>query len=221
MNWHPVWLSLLVATAATVAGAVPAVGVAWWLERRSTSRAGGAVRSLVETTVMLPLVLPPVVTGYALLWLLGRGGPIGRWTEDWFGVSFVFNWKGAVVAAAVVAFPLWVRPVRAALGTVDRDVVDVARTLGAGPWDAFRSVTLPSIRGGVAAGAALAFARAMGEFGATILVAGNLPGRTQTIPLAIFDAVQTPGGAAGVWPLVAVSVAVAAAAVAIDRRASR
>jgi molybdate transport system permease protein len=144
-------------------------------------------RLLAETVVYLPLVLPPTVVGYFLLLLLGRGSPL----HDVFGLRILFTWQAAVAAAVVVGLPLIVQTTRSALDAIEPSIEDAARTLGASEWAVFRRITLPLARHGIIAGALLAGARALGEFGATLMVAGNIPGRTQTMPLAIYDAVQT------------------------------
>lgn len=174
-----------VAAAATLLNLVPGIGVAWAL-----SRPGWRGKSAIETLVSLPLVLPPTAVGLALLLLFGRSGPLGRPLYEWFGVDVAFNWRGVVLASAVVAFPLLVRSARSAFEEVDPRLPAVARTLGHGPVRAFFEIELPLAWRGVLAGTVLAFARALGEFGATILVAGNIPGRTQTLALALYQRVQ-------------------------------
>ena len=196
-------LSVRVATLATVAAAVPAVAVAWVLER---GRFPG--RLLLDAVVGLPLVLPPVVTGYLLLVLLGRNGALGAFLFDTFGIAVAFTWYGAALASAVVAFPLFVRAVRLAIASIDPGLEAVARTLGAGRWRVFFEITLPLAAPGVAAGAALAFARSLGEFGATIMLAGNIAGETRTVPLAIYTAVGTPGAEPVAMRLVVLAVVV-------------
>lgn len=174
-----------VACAATLLILPPGVAVGWAL-----SRPGWPGRSVVEAAVSLPLVLPPTALGLGLLLLLGPRGPVGGPLRDLLGLEITFTWKAVVVAIAVVAFPLLVRSVRSALEEVDPRLLGVARTLGRGPFATFFTVHLPLAWRGVLAGVVLAFARALGEFGATILVAGNIPGRTQTLALAIFQRVQ-------------------------------
>jgi molybdate transport system permease protein len=202
-------LSLSVAAAAATAGLPVAVAVAWLLARR---RFRG--RLLLEAVVSCPLVLPPVVTGYLLLLLLGPQGPVGGVLERVFGVRIVFTWWAAVLAAAVVAFPLMVRAIRLSIEAVDPRLEQAARTLGAGPWRTFLRVTLPLSRPGLLAGWLLAFARGLGEFGATIMVAGNIPDRTRTIPLAIWSMAERPGGMAEARGLVIASILIAIAAMA-------
>ncbi len=158
--------------------------------------------ALVDGALLLPLVLPPVVTGYALLAVLGRNGPLGA-------LDIVFTWKAAVVAAAVMGFPLAYRACRLAFASVDPRLAGVARTLGATRLDAFRSVTLPLARGGIAAGAVLAFARGVGEFGATMVLAGSVPGETRTIPIAVYGLLQHPDGLGAAWRLAALAAVLA------------
>jgi molybdate transport system permease protein len=181
-------------------------------------------KSLVEVAIHLPLVMPPVVTGYLLLVLFGRRGWIGSWLDRWLDVHIVFDWKGAALASAIMAFPLMVRAIRIAFSNVDPRLELAARTLGAGPADAFFSVSLPLAWHGVLAGAILGFARSMGEFGATIMIAGNIPGETRTIPLEIYNALESPGGMEQAGRLVVVAVVISAGALAIsevlERRAS-
>lgn len=178
-------LTLGIACAATLLILPPGIFVGWAL-----SRPAWPGRSVVEAVVSLPLVLPPTAVGLGLLLLLGPRGPLGAPLHDLFGIEITFTWKAAVVATGVVAFPLLVRSVRSALEEVDPRLLGVARTLGRGPVATFFAVHLPLAWRGVLAGAVLAFARALGEFGATVLVAGNIPGRTQTLALAIFQRVQ-------------------------------
>lgn len=175
------------------------LALAWLLARRQWRG-----KALVETFVSLPLVLPPVVTGLVLLKLLGRREPIGHWLQDWFGLELVFTWKAVVVALAVMSLPLLVRTARTAIEEVDPLFEQLARTLGAGEWRVLLTITLPLARRGVLAGALLAFARALGEFGATIMVAGNIPGQTTTLSVAIYHDVQLgQDGHAGLLALVA------------------
>ena len=180
MIWDPLLLSLQVAVFATALAAVAGLALALWLAR-SDFRG----KSLVETVVSLPLILPPSVVGYYLLLLLGRSGPLYV-----LGLRLVFTWLAAVIASAVVALPLMVQSSRAAIAAVDPLLEKAAGTLGAPPWKVIWDVTLPLSRRGILAGVVLAFARSLGEFGATLMVAGNIPGRTQTLPLAIYDLVQ-------------------------------
>lgn len=206
-EWTIVWLTLKVGGVATLATLPVAFALAWVLAR---GRFPGKV--LLDAAVHLPLVLPPVVTGWLLLLAFGPLGPVGRWLETWFGATVMFRWTGAAIAAAVMALPLMVRAMRLSIEAVDRRLEGAARTLGAGPWRAFRTITLPLSVPGVLAGAVLGFARAIGEFGATITFVSNVPGETQTLPLAIYGALQLPDGEAMVWRLAAVSVALSLAA---------
>ncbi|MFZ0427591.1 MAG: molybdate ABC transporter permease subunit [Acidobacteriota bacterium] len=210
-EWDAIELSLWVATWAVTASLPLAIPLGYGLARWK-----GRSKWLVETLVNLPLVLPPVVTGYVLLLLFGGAGPIGGPLERWFGIQIAFSWAGAALAAAVVSFPLMVRAVRIAFAGVDERLEGVARTLGSSPLDTFLSVSLPLALQGVLAGSILAFARSLGEFGATIMLAGNIPGRTQTIPTAVFSLVQTPGGVSRSGRLVLVSVLLACVTLAIS-----
>jgi molybdate transport system permease protein len=204
------WVSVTVATAAVVFSLPLGIALGWLLARRDFLG-----KTLLETIVNLPLVLPPVVTGYLLLVLLGRQGLLGGFLESTFGVRFVFDWKGAALASAVVSFPLMVRAIRMAFASVDVRLEQAARSLGAGPFDTFWSVSLPLARRGIIAGCVLAFARSMGEFGATIMIAANIPGETRTIPLFIYNQLETPGGLEASGRIVLVSVLVAAGALAV------
>ena len=169
-------------------------------------------KHLLDGLVHLPLVLPPVVIGYLLLVLLGRNGIIGALLDKYLGVVVAFNWKGAALAAAVMAFPLMVRAVRLSLESVDQGLEAAARTLGAGPWRVFFTVTLPLMAPGIITGAILAFARSLGEFGATITFVSNIPGQTQTLPLALYTLTQVPEGEIGALRLCLLSVLIAMAA---------
>lgn len=181
----PLRLTLQVAGLATLVALALGTALAWALARY---RFPG--RDLLDAICTLPLVMPPTVLGYYLLVVVGRRGFLGAWLQEVFGVSLIFTWQGAVLAAAVVSFPLVFKSARAALESVDRDLEDAARTLGVSEWGVFFRVSLPLAMRGILAGTMLAFARAMGEFGATLMVAGNLPGRTQTLSLAVYSAVQ-------------------------------
>ena len=196
-------LSLKV-SAWAVAGILP-LGVlcAWLLSRRVFPG-----KTLLDGLIHLPLVLPPVVTGYMLLVMLGRRGILGRMLLEHFGVSLAFTWKAAALAAAVMSFPLLVRAVRLSLENVDPGLEAAARTLGAGPGRVFFTITLPLILPGILAGSILAFARSLGEFGATITFAANIPGETRTLPLAVYSLVQTPDGDAGALRLCLLAAAV-------------
>jgi molybdate transport system permease protein len=206
-------LSLLVGGVATAAALPIAFALAWVLARWTFP---GKV--LLDGLIHLPLVVPPVVTGWLLLLAFAPGGPFGA-----LSTHILFRWTGAAIAAAVMALPLMVRAMRLSIEAVDRRLEQAARTLGAGRWRAFGTVTLPLALPGVLAGAVLGFARSLGEFGATITFVSNVPGETQTLPLAIYAALQVPGGEAAVWRLAAVSVALSLAALiaseALARRA--
>jgi molybdate transport system permease protein len=180
------------------------VVVAWVLARRNFP---GKV--LVDGLVHLPLVVPPVVVGFILLVLFGRRGPIGGWLYDTLGITIIFTWQGAALAAAVVGFPLMVRAMRLSLEAVDRRLESAARTLGARPFDVFLTVTLPLMAPGILAGAVLAFARGLGEFGATITFVSNIPGETRTNPMAIYTYTQVPDGDLAAFRLSIVSVLLA------------
>ena len=177
---------------------------AWLLARRNFPG-----KIILDGLVHLPLVVPPVVVGYGLLLLFGRRGPIGGWLYETFGISVIFTWQGAALAAAVMAFPLMVRAMRLSLEAVDRRLESAARTLGATPLEVFCTVTLPLMAPGVLAGAVLAFARSLGEFGATITFVSNIPGETRTLPVAIYTLTQTPGGDTAAFRLAVISVLLA------------
>jgi molybdate transport system permease protein len=185
VDWFPLWLSLRVSLLSTLIVGVVGVASAYGLAR---GRFRG--RGVLEAIASLPIVLPPTVLGYYLLVVLGRRSPVGRAWEAVTGGPLVFTWKGAVVAASVASFPFCVRTARAAIEAVDVRYEHAARTMGLPEWRVALQVTLPLARGGIVAGLALAFARALGDFGTTLMVAGNIPGRTQTMPIAIYDAVQ-------------------------------
>lgn len=185
IDWFPVRLSFAVATLATGFAFVIGVCLAYLLARRRVP-----ARELVDALVTLPLVLPPTVLGYYLLVLLGTRSPIGRWWEAFFGAPLTFTWQAAVVAATIHALPLMVKSARAAIEDVPLAVEDAGRTLGAGEWRVFFTITAPLAWRGLFAATVLAFARALGDFGVTIMIAGNIPGRTQTAAVAIYDAVQ-------------------------------
>jgi molybdate transport system permease protein len=185
-DFSPLTLSLLVATAATLIILPLGTAAAWWLA--FTRPFPG--KSLIETLLLLPLVLPPTVVGFGLLLLLGKGTTIGRWLND-AGVHLIFTWQGAAIAAAVMAAPLYIRTTSAAFASVDVELLEVGRTLGAGRGSLLRYVIVPLSFRGVLAGLALAFSRALGEFGATLMVAGNIEGKTRTLPLALYSSVQS------------------------------
>ncbi|AYY79925.1 molybdate ABC transporter permease subunit [Proteus sp. GOKU] len=187
-EWQAIILSLKVSTVAVIISLPFGIFMAWLLVR---VRFPG--KSLLDSIIHLPLVLPPVVVGYLLLISMGRRGFIGEWLYDWFGFSFTFSWRGAALASAVVAFPLMVRAIRLALEAVDQRMEQAARTLGASPIRVFFTITLPLSMPGIIAGIVLAFARSLGEFGATITFVSNIPGETRTIPLAMYTLIETPG----------------------------
>ncbi len=209
-EWQAVRLTLFVAGVGVLATLPIAIGVGWLLAKRNFPG-----KFLVETLVNLPLVLPPVVTGYLLLTLFGRQGLFGQLLENYLGLRFVFDWKGAALAAAVVSFPLMVRPIRLGFSAVDDRLVQAARTLGARPIDAFVTVSLPLATSGILSGAVLGFARSMGEFGATIMIAGSIPGETRTISLLIYSMLEAPGGMQASMRLVWISIGIAGAALVV------
>jgi molybdate transport system permease protein len=213
-EWQVVGFTLRVSALAILLILPPGLAAAWLLARR---RWPG--KALVETLIALPLVMPPVATGLLLLELLGRRGPLGGFLQDRFGLDIVFTWRAVVLAMAVMSFPLLVRGARVAFEGVDPRLEQIARTLGAGDARVFFTITLPLARNGILGGALLAFARALGEFGATILVAGNIPGRTTTLSLSIYQSVQL-GRDGDAFRLLAVSVAIAFAAVWLSERLS-
>ena len=206
-EWTAVRLSLLVSVTATIASLPLGIAVAWLLAR---GRFWG--KSLLDTIVHLPLILPPVVTGYLLLILFGRQGAIGKFLDQTFGIVLSFRWTGAALACAVMGFPLMVRAIRLSIEAVDTRLENAAGTLGANPLWVFVTITLPLCLPGVIAGAILCFAKSMGEFGATITFVSNIPGETQTLPSAIYTFTQVPGGDAGAMRLTLVSVAISMAA---------
>jgi molybdate transport system permease protein len=206
MDWSPLVLSLQVATLATVLTSIVGVAGGWVLAKR---RFRG--RGLLEAVASLPIVLPPTVLGYYLLVVLGRRSPVGRAWEALTGGPLVFTWQAAVIAAAVASLPFCLRTARAAIEAVDPRFEESARVMGLPEWRVALQVTLPLARRGVVAGVTLAFARALGDFGTTVMVAGNIPGRTQTMPIAVFDAVQAFDYArAGLLAVILSAVAVAA-----------
>lgn len=197
-------LSVKVAVFCTLVVAVPGILVAWLLARKSFYG-----KSLVDALVHLPLVLPPVVPGFLLLMLLGNRGPIGSWLQEVFDISIAFTWIGAVIASAVMAFPLMVRAVRLSISQVDQGLEIAAQSLGAHPLTTFFTVTLPLALPGIVTGLILAFSRSLGEFGATITFVGNIEGETRTLPLAIYTYTQMPGGDVPAIRLVVLSVLIA------------
>ena len=210
-EWTAIMLSLRVATVAMICSLPFALAVAMLLAR---GRFWG--KTLLNGLVHLPLILPPVVTGFLLLLLFGRRGPLGAFFADHFGLVFSFRWTGAALASAVMAFPLMVRSIRLSIEAVDRKLEDAATTLGASPPWVFITVTLPLIIPGIIAGMIIAFAKAMGEFGATITFVSNIPGETQTLSAAIYTFTQVPGGDAGAFRLTIISVIISMAALMIS-----
>ena len=202
-EWTAVRLSLKVATVATLVGLPFGIGVALALAR---GRFWG--QSLLNGLVLLPLILPPVVTGYILLIVFGQRGPVGSWLANYFGIVFSFRWTGAALACGIMGFPLMVRAIRLAIESVDARLEEAAGTLGANRAWVFATVTLPLIIPGILTGMILCFAKAMGEFGATITFVSNIPGETQTLPSAIYTFTQVPGGDQGALRLTLVSVAI-------------
>ncbi|RIK98572.1 MAG: molybdate ABC transporter permease subunit [Burkholderiales bacterium] len=212
--WVALSLSLKVAGWATLLNAVLGIGVAWALARL---RFPG--RDLLDSLLTLPMVLPPTVLGYYLLVLIGRNGPIGAFLQQHFGITLIFSFTGAVIAATVVAFPLVMKSARAAFETIDPQFEKAARVLGLSPLAVFFRVTLPLARRGILAGLLLAFARALGEFGATLMVAGSIPGRTQTLSIAVYEAVQAGEDATANVLVVIVSATCVAVLLAVGRLA--
>src|SRR5437763_17186493 len=206
-EWVAIRLSLKIAVVATAAALPFGLAVAWLLARRSFWG-----KALLDGLIHLPLVLPPVVTGYLLLISFGRRGPIGAFLADHLGIVFSFRWTGAALACGVMAFPLLVRAIRLSIEAIDRRLEDAAATLGAGRLWVFLTVTLPLALPGVIAGMVLCFAKALGEFGATITFVSNIPGETQTISSAIYSLIQTPDGDTAALRLVVVSIVIALAA---------
>jgi len=203
-EWTAILLSLRVAIVATLVATPIGIAAAWLLARREFWG-----KALLDALINLPLVLPPVVTGYLLLLEFGRRGAIGGWLADHLGLVFAFRWTGAALACGIMSFPLLVRPIRLSIEAVDRRLEQAAATLGAAPWRVFVSVTLPLAWPGVLAGMVLGFAKAIGEFGATITFVSNIPGETQTISSAIYSLIQTPDGDAAALRLVVVSILIA------------
>jgi molybdate transport system permease protein len=219
-EWEAIHLSLRVATVAMIGSLPFGIFMAWLLARVSFPG-----RAIVDGIVHLPLVMPPVVTGYLLLLAFGRRGAIGQFLENTFGIVLAFNWTGAALAAAIMGFPLLVRAIRLSIEAIDPGLESAASTLGANRFLVFLSVTLPLMLPGILAGAVLSFARALGEFGATITFVGNIPGVTQTIPTAIYTYTQVPGGETAALRLTIIAIAIAFAALlasdALARRVSR
>ena len=214
-DWQLVGFSARMAVSSTLLILPFGVALAWLLARRDWPG-----KTFVETFVSLPLVLPPVVTGLVLLQLFGKRGPLGHWLHAQLGLDVVFTWKAVVLALGVMALPLLVRAARTAIEEVNPALEQIARTLGASEWRVFYTVTLPLARRGIFAGVLLAFARALGEFGATIMVAGNIPGRTTTLPVAIYSDVQA-GDDAHAWTLAGISTVIAFLALWLGEKLSR
>lgn len=215
-GWEALRLSLLVGVVATCLALPLAIWIAWLLARRDFWG-----KAILNAAVHLPLVLPPVVTGYLLLIAFGRTGPAGQFLENTFGLVLAFRWTGAALAAAVMGFPLMVRAIRLAIEAVDPKIEDAARTLGAPGYAVFATITLPLILPGVLAGAVMGFAKAIGEFGATITFVANIPGQTQTMPSAIYALLQVPGGESAAIALVLWACALALGAVVISEWLAR
>ncbi|PTQ09874.1 molybdate ABC transporter permease subunit [Sphingomonas oleivorans] len=215
-EWEIVRLSLKVSGVAVLAVLPIAFALAWALAR---GRFPG--KFLLDGLVHLPLVLPPVVTGWLLLILFGRTGPAGAWLERWLGFTFMFRWTGAALAAAVMALPMMVRAIRLSIEAVDRRLEGAARTLGAGRWHSFATITLPLSVPGIVAGLVLGFARSIGEFGATITFVSNIPGETRTLPIAIYSALQVPGSEGAVTRLAIISVLLSLAALILSEALAR
>jgi molybdate transport system permease protein len=219
-EWTAILLSVRVASIATLMATPLGIAVAWLLARYDFWG-----KAALDALIYLPLVLPPVVTGYLLLLTFGRKGLVGGWLADHLGIVFAFRWTGAALACGVMSFPLLVRPIRLSIEAVDRKLEQAASTLGAAPWRVFLTVTLPLALPGILAGMVLGFAKAIGEFGATITFVSNIPGETQTISAAIYSLTQTPDGDAAALRLVIVSIGIAMAALIaseiLARRATR
>ena len=215
-EWQVVTLSLKVSLVAVVLTLPVAYGLAWLLARR---RFPG--RLVLDALVHLPLVVPPVVTGWLLLIVFGRAGPVGAWLERTLGLTLVFRWTGAALAASIMALPLMVRAMRLSIEAVDRRLVWAARSLGASPWRAFLTITLPLSAPGILAGAMLGFARSLGEFGATITFAANIAGETRTLPLAIYTGLQLPGAEMQVARLAIISIVLSIAALIVSEHLVR
>jgi molybdate transport system permease protein len=219
-DWIAIELSLRIGIVATLVSLPFGVAIAWLLARKDFYG-----RMILDSLVHLPLVLPPVVTGFVLLLLLGKRGPLGQWLESWFGISFAFRWTGAALASAVMGFPLMVRPIRLAFETIDPRLERAAGSLGANPAWRFALVTLPLAAPGILVGSLLCFARALGEFGATITFVSNIPGETRTIAAAIWTHVQAPDGDVPALRLSIVAAIIAVGALAVSewiaRRAAR
>jgi len=210
-TWAIARFTVLMALTATVLALPPAIAIGWLLARKNFPG-----KALLETVVSLPLVLPPVASGLLLLWLFGRRSPLGR-ALDAVGIEIIFTWKAVVIAMMVISFPLIARSVRAGIEQVDRRYEQIAATLGAGPFRILRTITLPLASRGIAAGAVLGFSRALGEFGATIMVAGAIPGQTRTMAVGIYTLVET-GREDAAWSLLLISAVLAFSAIYVSNR---
>lgn len=215
-EWIAIRLSLRIAIVATMVALPFGVAVGWLLARKNFWG-----KTLLDGVIHLPLVLPPVVTGYLLLISFGRRGAIGSFLYDWFGIVFSFRWTGAALACGIMGFPLLVRPIRLAIEAIDRRLEDAAATLGADRARVFLTVTLPLALPGLIAGFVLCFAKALGEFGATITFVSNIPGETQTISAAIYTFTQIPGGDAAAGRLVLVAIIISLAALVLSEWLAR
>ena len=215
-EWLALQLSLKVALYSVVWLLPLGLLLAWILARKQFWG-----RSTLDSLVHLPLVLPPVVIGYLLLMSMGKQGVIGQWLDKWFGISFSFSWRGAVLACVVVALPLMVRAIRLSLESVDPKLEQAARTLGASPFKVFVTITLPLTLPGIITGTMLSFARSLGEFGATISFVSNIPGETQTLPLAMYNFLETPGAEMEAARLCMISIAIALASLSVSEWVSR
>jgi molybdate transport system permease protein len=215
-EWSAIWLSLRVATWCVALAAGPGIAIGWLLARKQFIG-----KPIIDALVHLPLVIPPVAVGFILLLLLGRRGLIGNWLHEAFGIDIAFTMSAAVIASAVMGFPLLVRSVRLGIELVDRRIEVAAATLGASPARVFFTVTLPLALPGVVSGLVLSFARSLGEFGATITFAGNIVGRTQTLPSAIYNYTQVPGGDGPAMRLAAVSLVICFLALLVSEWMSR
>ena len=215
-EWTAILLSLRIAIVATLVALPFGIAIAWLLARKDFWG-----KTLLDGIIHLPLVLPPVVTGYLLLISFGRRGPIGAFLADHFGIVFSFRWTGAALACGIMGFPLLVRPIRLAIEAIDRRLEDAAATLGASRLAVFATVTLPLALPGLIAGFVLCFAKALGEFGATITFVSNIPGETQTISAAIYTFTQVPGGDAAAGRLVLVAIVISLAALVVSEWLAR
>ncbi len=210
-EWDALRLSAKVALCSTLLCLPFGIALSWWLERTQVRG-----KFLIDTLVQLPMVLPPVVPGYLLLLLLGTQGPLGAWLLAQFGIVVAFTWKGAVIASAVMAFPLMVQPIRVAFRMIDARLENAAATLGARPWQVFATITLPLSAPAVIVGCVLCFSRSLGEFGATMAFVGNIPGETRTLPLAIYSLTHVPDGDAGALRLTLLSIGLAVVALLVS-----